>query len=96
MPAALIPSLRRRAADHQQAGVWALPAGFQRVDANLDYAAALSKLPLNVVHPILTSGAISAVAVFSVIFFREPFHWTTVTGIMFVIVGVIFITMRVA
>ena len=64
--------------------------------AFLLYAAALAKLPLNVAHPILTSGAIATVALFSILFFREPFHWTTVAGIILVVIGVSFITVRVA
>lgn len=60
------------------------------------YAAALARLPLNVAHPILTSGAIAAVALFSICIFREPFYWTTVVGILLVIVGVVLITLRVA
>jgi len=60
------------------------------------YAAALAQLPLNVAHPILTSGAVATVALFSVVLFREPFHWTTGVGILLVITGVAFITARVA
>ena len=63
--------------------------------AFLLYAAALSFLPLNVAHPLLTSGAIAAVAVLSLVLFREPFPWTTVAGIGLVIAGVVLITMRV-
>ena len=64
--------------------------------AFLLYAAALARLPLNVAHPVLTAGAVAAVALSSVIFFREPFHWTTVVGIVLVIAGVGLITARVA
>lgn len=60
------------------------------------YAAALARLPLNVAHPILTSGAVAAVALFSIFLFREPFHWTTIAGILLVISGVALITARVA
>lgn len=63
--------------------------------AFLLYAAALVRLPLNVAHPILTSGAVATVAVLSIAIFREPFYWTTFTGICLVIVGVVFITARV-
>lgn len=62
--------------------------------AFLLYAAALSRLPLNVAHPVLTSGAVAAVALLSLLIFREPFHWTTMAGIIFVIIGVFFITFR--
>lgn len=64
--------------------------------AFLLYAAALARLPLNVAHPVLTAGAIATVAVFSIVFFRESFHWTTAAGIVLVIAGVGLITARVA
>jgi len=64
--------------------------------AFLLYAAALTRLPLNVAHPILTAGAISTVALVSLVFFRETFHWTTVAGIVLVITGVILVTSRVS
>lgn len=64
--------------------------------AFLLYAAALAKLPLNVAHPVLTSGAIATVALFSALIFREQFHWTTGGGILLVIAGVALITARMA
>lgn len=64
--------------------------------AFLLYAAALARLPLNVAHPVLTSGAVATVALCSVVIFREPFHWTTGAGIFLVIAGVALITARVA
>jgi multidrug transporter EmrE-like cation transporter len=64
--------------------------------AFLLYAAALARLPLNVAHPVLTSGAVAAVAMCSLLIFREPFHWTTITGILLVVVGVALITVRIA
>jgi len=64
--------------------------------AFLLYAAALARLPLNVAHPILTSGAVATVALFSIFLFREPFHWTTIAGIFLVISGVALITARVS
>ncbi len=64
--------------------------------AFLLYAAALARLPLNVVHPVLTAGAIATVAVCSSVVFQEQFHWTTIIGILLVISGVALITVRVA
>lgn len=64
--------------------------------AFLLYAAALARLPLNVAQPVLTSGAIATVTLFSVLIFREPFYWTTGAGILLVIAGVALITARVA
>jgi multidrug transporter EmrE-like cation transporter len=63
--------------------------------AFLLYAAALLRLPLNVAHPVLTSGAIAAVALLSVLLFKEPFYWTTGVGILLVVAGVVLITTRV-
>jgi multidrug transporter EmrE-like cation transporter len=63
--------------------------------AFLLYAAALSMLPLNVAHPVLTSGAVAAVAVLSLVLFHETFYWTTGAGILLVMIGVILITARV-
>ncbi len=63
--------------------------------AFLLYSAALARLPLNVAHPVLTSGAVATVALLSVLIFREQFHWTTGTGIVFVIAGVVLIAHRV-
>lgn len=64
--------------------------------AFLLYAAALARLPLNVAHPVLTSGAVTAVALCSLLIFREPFHWTTIAGILLVVAGVVLITVRVS
>jgi multidrug transporter EmrE-like cation transporter len=64
--------------------------------AFLLYAAALARLPLNVAHPVLTSGAVVMVALFSLLIFREAFPWTTGLGILLVMVGVMLITLRVA
>ncbi len=63
--------------------------------AFLLYAAALARLPLNVAHPVLTSGAVGMVALLSVLIFREPMYWTTGLGILLVIAGVVLITLRV-
>jgi small multidrug resistance pump len=63
--------------------------------AFLLYAAALARLPLNVAHPVLTSGSVASVALLSVLVFHEQFYWTTVAGIISVIGGVVLITWRV-
>jgi small multidrug resistance pump len=63
--------------------------------AFLLYAAALSKLPLNVAHPVLTCGAVGAVAILSVLYFKEPFHLTTGLGLALIVAGVALITARV-
>lgn len=58
------------------------------------YAAALAKMPLNIAHPILTSGAIATVAILSFVLFREPFHGTTIAGLVLVMAGVVLIGLR--
>jgi len=63
--------------------------------AFLLYAAALARLPLNVAHPVLTTGAVASVALLSVLIFHEPFPWTTGAGIVLVVIGVMLITVRV-
>lgn len=63
--------------------------------AFLLYAAALSKLPLNVAHPVLTCGAVGAVAILSMLYFKEPFHLTTGLGLALIVAGVALITARV-
>jgi small multidrug resistance pump len=62
--------------------------------AFLLYATALTRLPLNVAHPVLTAGAVAAVALLSVVLFKETFYWTTGLGIFLVIAGVVLITAR--
>jgi small multidrug resistance pump len=64
--------------------------------AFLFYAAALARLPLNVAHPVLTSGAIATVALLSIWLFREPFNWNNALGVTLVIAGVVLLTYRVA
>lgn len=60
------------------------------------YAAALAKFPLNVAHPVLTTGAVAMVAMLSIVIFKEPIYWTTALGIILVIIGVALITARVS
>ena len=94
MPPRQFPSLRDPWA---ALGNWPFWVGLGLYGAAfLLYAAALARLPLNVAHPVLTSGAIALVALLSVLIFKESFHWTTGAGILLVIAGVALITARVA
>lgn len=63
--------------------------------AFLLYAAALARLPLNVVHPIITTGSIAMVALSSLLVFHEKFYPTTLIGFALILLGVCFITLRV-
>lgn len=60
------------------------------------YTAALTRLPLNIAHPVMTTGAVAAVALSSAVVLREPFYWTTAIGIALVVVGVLFLSARAA
>lgn len=94
VPPRQFPSLRDPAA---ALGNWPFWLGLGLYGtAFLLYAAALARFPLNVAHPVLTSGAIAAVALLSVVIFKEPMPWTTGLGIVMVIGGVLLITARVA
>jgi multidrug transporter EmrE-like cation transporter len=94
MPPRQFPSLRDPWSALSNWPFW-LGLGFYGA-AFLLYAAALSRLPLNVAHPVLRSGAIAAVALLSVLLFKEPFYWTTGVGLLLVVAGVVLITTRVA
>lgn len=64
--------------------------------AFLVYALTLTRLPINVAHPILTSGAIAVVALGAGVLYGETFRWTTIVGIALVIAGVTMISQRAA
>ncbi|MES2612704.1 MAG: multidrug transporter [Pseudomonadota bacterium] len=94
LPPRQFPSLRDPVAAF---GNWPFWLGLGLYGAAfLLYAAALARLPLNVAHPVLTCGAIAAVALASMVIFKEPMPWTTGLGIVMVIGGVLLITARVA
>lgn len=58
------------------------------------YALALSYLPLNVAHPILTSGSIALVGLSSVIFFGESLSLLNIAGLGLIILGVCALTVN--
>jgi len=93
LPPRQFPSLRD---PHGALGNWPFWLGLGLYGATfLFYAAALSRFPLNVAHPVLTSGAVASVALLSMLIFHEPFYWTTAIGMVLVIAGVALITFRV-
>ncbi|MBB0025677.1 MULTISPECIES: EamA family transporter [Ralstonia] len=72
---------------------WTLLVGvFMYGCAFVLYAAALSRIPLNVAHPVLTAGAIGAVACASAFLLGETFRWNTIAGLILIALGVIFIS----
>ena len=62
--------------------------------AFLSYAYALKLLPLNVVHPMMTSGGIVLVGILSVIVFRETFSWVQLLGFITILVGIVLINIK--
>jgi small multidrug resistance pump len=56
------------------------------------YAFAVSRLPLGVVYPVLTSGAIALVVLLSAFLLREPLKTQAIVGVMLVLFGVVLIT----
>lgn len=56
------------------------------------YTLALTRLPLNVAHPILTSGSIALVALVSVVFFGEDLSFVNIMGILLIMLGVAALT----
>jgi small multidrug resistance pump len=53
------------------------------------YALSLKYFPLNIAHPVLTSGAIATVAFLSVVVLGEPLRPLTLIALMFITFGVI-------
>ena len=72
---------------------WRLIAGLTLFgSAFVLYALALKFFPLNVAHPALTSGAICCVAILSVAVLGEALRPAMVAGIVFIVLGVILVT----
>ena len=62
--------------------------------AFLLYSLSLIKLPLSVAHPTMTTGAVTVVVILSIMFLKEQFYWSTAFGIVFIVVGIFFISYR--
>lgn len=74
---------------------WPLLLGlFLYVLAFLFYALALTRLPLNVAHPLLTCGSIAVVALISGVAFGEAFSLINLFGIGLVILGIVALTLN--
>lgn len=56
------------------------------------YAAALSRLPLHVANPVITSGSIAGIAILSAFMFKETMTFTAISGILLIITGVVLIS----
>lgn len=72
---------------------WQLGAGLALyASAFVLYAVALKFFPLNVAHPILTSGAIACVALLSVLLLGEALRPSMLAGLGLIVAGVILLT----
>lgn len=60
--------------------------------AFLLYTLSLSKLPLNIVHPIMTSGSIVLVGICAYLVFHERFSIMTIAGYCFILTGVFLVS----
>lgn len=60
----------------------------------LFYALALVYFPLNIAHPVFTSGAIVCVSLISFFVLKEQFFITTGIGILFIVGGLLLITYK--
>jgi small multidrug resistance pump len=58
------------------------------------YAVALARFPMNLVHPVLTTGSVAAVALASSLILGEAMSGRTIAGISLVIVGALLIVWR--
>ncbi|WP_295546153.1 SMR family transporter [uncultured Stenotrophomonas sp.] len=58
------------------------------------YSASLTRLPLNVAHPISTAGAIGLVACISIVLFKEPMGINVAAGILLIVAGVVLISLK--
>ncbi|MCS6961562.1 MAG: SMR family transporter [Deltaproteobacteria bacterium] len=58
------------------------------------FAAALKKLPLNVVHPIATSGTVAIVALLAYVFLKEILTLHQTLGLVFITLGIFLITWK--
>jgi multidrug transporter EmrE-like cation transporter len=56
------------------------------------YAWALSRMPLGVVHPVMTAGAIAVVALVSALWLRESVSLAWALGIALIVAGVVLVT----
>lgn len=58
------------------------------------YTIALVNLNVSIVHPILTSGSIAFVSIASVVFLGEKLSFLNIFGVVLIMVGVVFLTIK--
>ena len=55
------------------------------------YILALSRLPLSIVHPVMTAGSMVLVSIFSLWILEETVNFNLITGLTLIIIGVVFL-----
>ncbi len=60
--------------------------------AFIGYSFTLSRLQLSIAYPIMTGAGFLVVSIFSVVLFNEPFNLPKILGIIFIFLGIIFLS----
>lgn len=60
--------------------------------AFIGYSFVLSKMQLSIAYPIMTGAGFLFVSVFSFILFNEPFNLLKILGILFIFIGIVFLS----
>lgn len=55
------------------------------------YVLALSRMPLNIAHPVMTTGSVVLVFIISSLFFKESVTIYNIIGIIFILTGLLFL-----
>ncbi len=58
------------------------------------YSYTLTKFELSVAQPAMTCISLVLVFIFSILFFKESYHWSKIVGTIVIICGVILLTSR--
>lgn len=60
--------------------------------ALISYSLALMKIPLSIVHPVLTSGSMAIIILLSFFLFEEQITSLKAVGLLLIVVGIIILT----
>lgn len=60
--------------------------------AFIGYSFVLSKMQLSIAYPIMTGAGFLLVSIFSIVLFNEPFNLLKIFGILFIFIGVVFLS----
>jgi len=60
--------------------------------AFIGYSFTLSRLQLSIAYPIMTGVGFLIVSIFSIALFSEPFNLSKILGIVFIFIGIVFLS----